>query len=102
MLFAGQNTVEFSGANYSAEAFVPITPYSNYVYEIINFTDRTSIVNSFKTRYDDVWVSTSGWSTYANVTSLARNYPTYAIDPEMNSGAPPTSSTMPTSRCRAT
>ena len=84
MLFVGQNTVEFSGANYSSEAFVPITPYSNYVDEIIYFTDRASIVNSFKTRYDDVWSSTSGWSNYANVTSLARKYPAYTIDPEMN------------------
>jgi regulation of enolase protein 1 (concanavalin A-like superfamily) len=84
MLFVGQNTVEFSGANYSSEAFVPIAPYSNYVDEIIYFTGHSSVVNSFKTRYDDQWVSTSGYSNYANVTSLSRKYPTYAIDPEMN------------------
>ena len=29
MLFAGQNTVEFGSANYSPNAFVPVTPYSN-------------------------------------------------------------------------
>src|SRR3954468_10420012 len=28
MIFAGQNTVEFSGANYSPTAFVPQSPYS--------------------------------------------------------------------------
>ena len=29
MIFAGQNTVEFGSANYSPDAFVPVTPYSN-------------------------------------------------------------------------
>ena len=84
MLFVGQNTVEFSGANYSADAFVPVTPYANYVDEVIYFTDKSSVVNSFKTRYDDQWVSTSGYANYANVTSPSRRYAVYAIDPEMN------------------
>jgi len=57
MLFAGQRTVEFSGANYSGEAFVPLTPYSAYVDEVIYFTDRPSYVNSFMTKFDDVWTS---------------------------------------------
>src|SRR5688572_19625713 len=35
MLFAGQGAVEFSAANFSPEAFVPIDPYVNYVDEII-------------------------------------------------------------------
>jgi hypothetical protein len=44
MLFAGQNTVEFSGANYSPDAFVPVQPYVNYVDEAIYFTEDASIV----------------------------------------------------------
>src|SRR5687768_6316544 len=44
MLFAGQNVVEFSGANYSDEAFVYRVPYSNYVDEVIMYSDEPSIV----------------------------------------------------------
>jgi regulation of enolase protein 1 (concanavalin A-like superfamily) len=85
MLFVGQDTVEFSGANYSAEAFVPLTPYSNYVDEVIYFSDDPAVVDSFKTRYDDCWTDTTGvFTNYANTTTLVRNYPTYPLDPEMN------------------
>jgi hypothetical protein len=84
MLFVGQKTVEFSGANYSAEAFVPQTPWSAYVDEVIYFTDRTSYVNSFMTKFDDVWTSATGYRNYANVTTVARKYATFPIDPELN------------------
>ena len=85
MLFRGHNMVEFSGANYSDEAFVPRTAYVNYVDEVILFTGDPSIVDSFKTRYDDIWMDTVMFSNYANITTpLARRYPTSAIDPEMN------------------
>ncbi|MGE0446190.1 MAG: phospholipase D-like domain-containing protein [Vicinamibacterales bacterium] len=84
MIFVGQNTVEFSGANYSADAFVPVTPYANYVDEVIYFTDTSSIVNSFKTKFDDQWVSTDGYVNYANVTTPTRRYPVFPIDPELN------------------
>jgi phosphatidylserine/phosphatidylglycerophosphate/cardiolipin synthase-like enzyme/regulation of enolase protein 1 (concanavalin A-like superfamily) len=88
MIFAGQHTVEWSGANYSTVAFLPGTPYQDYEDEIIHFTDDTSLVGSFQTKYDDIWTSTSGYSNYANVTTLARRYPTYPKDPELN--FPPT------------
>jgi hypothetical protein len=39
MIFTGQNTVEFGGANCSAWAFLPVTPYVNYTDEVIRFTD---------------------------------------------------------------
>ncbi len=85
MLFAGQNTVEFSGANYSAEAFIFGVKYQDYVDEVIYFTDQPSLVNSFKTMYDDVWTTTSGYINYANVPpTLARNHATYSIDPQLN------------------
>jgi phosphatidylserine/phosphatidylglycerophosphate/cardiolipin synthase-like enzyme len=84
MLFIGQKTVEFSGANYSAEAFVPQTPWSAYVDEVIYFTDRTSYVNSFMTKFDDVWTSPTGYRDYANVTTVVRKYATFPIDPELN------------------
>ena len=73
MIFQGQNTVEWSGANYSTVAFAPGVPYQDYEDEIIHFTDDTSLVGSFQTKYDDIWTSTSGYANYANVTTLARS-----------------------------
>ncbi|MDQ3346833.1 MAG: phospholipase D-like domain-containing protein [Acidobacteriota bacterium] len=85
MLFAGQGQVEFSGANYSSVAFMYNEPYVNYIDELIYFTDDSAIVNSFQTKFDDVWMSTSGYSNYANITSpLTRVYATYPISAEMN------------------
>ena len=88
MIFAGQGVVEFSAANYSSNAFVPNQPYVDYVDESIAFSDDPSIVNSFKTRFDDVWTDvstgTEKFADYANVVRpLQRSYPTYAIDPEL-------------------
>jgi len=84
MIFQGQNTVEWSGANYSTVAFAPGTPYQDYEDEIIHFTEDPSLVGTFQTKYDDIWTSTSGYSNYANVTSLTRRYPSYPKDPELN------------------
>ncbi len=52
MLFSGQGIVEFSGANYSPDAWMPLAMplYSNYVDEAILFTGKSSIVNSFRTQ----------------------------------------------------
>jgi len=44
MLFAGLGTVEFSGANYSPQAFNPGIPYRNYIDEAVFFTDDQAIV----------------------------------------------------------
>jgi phosphatidylserine/phosphatidylglycerophosphate/cardiolipin synthase-like enzyme len=88
MLFAGQGQVEFSGANYSPDALVPTDPYRNYVDEAIFFTSDPALVHSFMQRYDDLWADTKSYANYANVTSLARHYPSYPIAAEMN--FPPT------------
>ena len=84
MLFAGQNVVEFGSANYSDNAFVPVTPYSNYVAETIFFEDDPAIVDSFKTKFDDLWTDTVNYSPYANVTARVRVYPTFPISADMN------------------
>jgi hypothetical protein len=85
MLFAGQNVVQFSAANYSGEAFVPEVPYVNYIDEVIYFTDDPEYVNSFKTRFDDVWTDTSLIANHANVSgTLTRHYPTYPISADLN------------------
>ena len=87
MLFHGQNVVEFSGANFSADAWRPATatPYENYVDEAIYFTSDTAIVNSFRTKFDDQWVDTAGWTDYANVSGApARRYGIFPKDPSLN------------------
>src|SRR5215212_4005461 len=89
MLFAGQNKLEFSGANYSGNFFVPDSPNVNYMDEAIYFTNDQSLINSFKTKYDDIWTNAVDYGNYANVTGpLTRKYPTFAINPELN--FPPT------------
>jgi phosphatidylserine/phosphatidylglycerophosphate/cardiolipin synthase-like enzyme/regulation of enolase protein 1 (concanavalin A-like superfamily) len=85
MLFAGQNVVEFDGANYSPTAFVYEAPYSNYEDESIYFSDDPAIVNSFKTKFDDLWLDTTNYANYANINGpLTRIYPTYPKDPGLN------------------
>jgi hypothetical protein len=85
MLFAGQGKVEFSGANYSGNFFVPDVPHSNYMDEAIYFSDDPSLIQSFKTKYDDVWTNTLDYGNYGNITGpLTRSYPTFPIDPELN------------------
>lgn len=85
MLFAGQRTVEFSGANYSPTAFLPIDPYRNYIDESIYFSDDLSIVQSFMRKFDDLWTDTTTFEDYANITRTpSRRYPTYDVDPDLN------------------
>jgi phosphatidylserine/phosphatidylglycerophosphate/cardiolipin synthase-like enzyme len=87
MLFSGLGLVEFSGANYSPDAWMPLAPpnYSNYVDEAILFTSKPSIVKSFKTQFDELWVNTLYYRDYANITSPpARVHPIVAFDPELN------------------
>jgi phosphatidylserine/phosphatidylglycerophosphate/cardiolipin synthase-like enzyme len=85
MLFVGQNTLEFSGANFSGDFFVPTTPNSNYIDEAIYFTNDQSLINSFKTKYDNLWTDTINYSDYGNITGpLQRKYPTFSINPDLN------------------
>ena len=90
MMFAGQGIVQFSGANFSADAWVyaGTTPYLNYTDESTYFTDNPSLVQSFMQKYDDLWTSTSGYTDYANIVGpLTRNYGTGADiikDPQLN------------------
>jgi len=85
MIFAGQSTVYFGSANFSADAFVYVQPYVNYVDETVYFTSDASVVDSFMTKFDDAWVDTTSYANYANVTgALVRSYPVMSIDPELN------------------
>ena len=87
MLFHGQNIVEFSGANYSPDAWRPgsTIPYQNYVDEAIYFTSDTAVVDSFRTKFDDQWIDPAGWTDYANITTPpARSYAIFPKDPSLN------------------
>jgi hypothetical protein len=85
MIFAGQNTVEFDGANYSPTAFIYQSPYSDYEDEAIYFSDDPNVINSFKSKYDDLWQDTTNYANYANVSGpLTRTYPTWTQDPDLN------------------
>jgi phosphatidylserine/phosphatidylglycerophosphate/cardiolipin synthase-like enzyme len=84
-LFAGQHVVEFSGANYSADAWNPASAYTNYVDESIYFTSDPEIVNSFMRKFDDSWISTGSFANYANINNpLVRSFPAFSIDPTLN------------------
>ena len=84
MIFNGQNILQFSAANYSDYYFRPVTPYTNYTDEGIYFGDDPAVINSFRRKFDDGWASTTTFANYANVSSLARAYPLYTIDPDLN------------------
>ena len=85
LLLAGQNKVVFSSSNFGDADVRPYEPYANYVDGVWYFSDDPSVVNSFKTRYDDIWTNTIAYGNYANIaTPLTRRYQTYAIDPALN------------------
>jgi hypothetical protein len=85
MLFVGQNKLEFTGANYSPQFFVPTQPFQNYIDEAIYYTDDPALISSFKTKYDDHWTDPERYANYANIIPpLTRRYPVYAIDPSLN------------------
>jgi phosphatidylserine/phosphatidylglycerophosphate/cardiolipin synthase-like enzyme len=89
MLFAGQNVVQFSKANYTPQSFVPTEPNVSYDDEAIFFTNDDRLTNSFRRRFDDLWINTSQYRNHANVSGpLVRTYPLFSIDPSMN--FPPT------------
>jgi phosphatidylserine/phosphatidylglycerophosphate/cardiolipin synthase-like enzyme len=84
MLFEGQNTVQFSAANYTS-SFVPNVPYEDYIDEVVAFSDDTAVVDSFRTRYDDLWTDDTAYADYANIVRpLSRRYPISAKQPELN------------------
>jgi phosphatidylserine/phosphatidylglycerophosphate/cardiolipin synthase-like enzyme len=90
MLFNGLNgsgVVYFGSANFSVDAFGPYDPYKNFVDETIYLTDDQSVVDTFRTRFEDAWVNTTAWANYANApnSSVFRKYPIVATpDPELN------------------
>ena len=78
-IFAGQHIVKFGAANLVGVDYVPVDPYKHYRNEshIIN----RSQVDSFKTKFEDKWLSTS-LVDYAHITEAhrVRKYPITPID----------------------
>ena len=58
----------FTGSNFGDGDSVPYEPFANYVDGAWYFTADPSVVNSFKTRYDDVWTDTTLYGNYANIS----------------------------------
>ena len=85
VLFVGQGQLEFAGANYAPFELTPAVPFVNFTDEIVFYTNDPSIVHSFMRKFDDLWVSTTEFGNYANVTGpLQRSFPVYPIDPQLN------------------
>ena len=85
LLLAGQRRVVFSGSNFGDADVRPFVPFANYVDGAWYFSDDPVVVNSFKTRYDDIWTNTTLYGDYANIAGpLSRRYPTVAIDPSLD------------------
>ena len=87
MLFHGQGVVQFSKANYTPYSFVPESP-TNYFDETIFFTDDVAdlaLTNSFRRRFDDLWIDTTRYQNFANITGTpTRRYAPFPIDGSMN------------------
>jgi hypothetical protein len=80
MIF-GRNVMQWSAANYGDYYFKPAVPYLDYTDEGIYFTNDPPVIDSFRRKFDDTWLLTTGFSNYANVSGpLTRRYPLYTID----------------------
>jgi phosphatidylserine/phosphatidylglycerophosphate/cardiolipin synthase-like enzyme/regulation of enolase protein 1 (concanavalin A-like superfamily) len=75
MIFGKQEILNFSAANFSPVGYVPDVAYRNYEDEVIAFEADASLVASFKSKFDDIWTSTTGYADYANITTLERYHP---------------------------
>jgi hypothetical protein len=56
-LFSGQNLVSFGSANYTPFELAPWSS-TNYKDETVMFSDDSSLVNAFRTRFDQIWNDT--------------------------------------------
>jgi hypothetical protein len=70
-IFAGQNKVAFGSANWTVYS---LRPYSstNYDDDTVLVTDDTQLVPAFKMRFDRMWVDTTAFTDFANVTAAVR------------------------------
>lgn len=57
-IFAGQNLVTFGSSNYTPFELAPASS-TNYKDETVLFTDDATLVNAFKTKFDQMWNDTT-------------------------------------------
>jgi HKD family nuclease len=77
--------VHFSAANFASGSYSPTVPYINYVDEAIYFTDDPNVVQTFMTKYDDLWTNTTDYQSLANVNGLpVRSHPIYPLHSTLN------------------
>jgi hypothetical protein len=85
ILYAGQQKMHFSAANFANGSYSPIVPYREYVDEAVYFTDDPDVVTTFMRKYDDLWTDTTHYASLANVSGpLVRSYPAYPLHPDLN------------------
>jgi hypothetical protein len=65
-IFVGQNTVEFGSSNWTTFELAPWSS-TNFKDETVLFTDDSSIVNAFKTKFDQMWVDIADFLDWADV-----------------------------------
>jgi phosphatidylserine/phosphatidylglycerophosphate/cardiolipin synthase-like enzyme len=70
-IFAGQNKVAFGSANWTVYS---LRPYSatNYDDETLLVTADSDLVPAFKMKFDQMWVDTTAFADFANITSGVR------------------------------
>ena len=86
----GKSVVSFSAANFSAESYVPLVAYKDYIDEVVYITDDPRITGTFAMRFENYWTDTTGsFQDEANVAPpYPRYYPVVTQDPALN--FPPT------------
>ena len=70
-IFSGQNTVAFGSANFTVYELAPWSS-TNYHDESVLFTDDSSIVNAFRTKFDQYWADTSVFLDYNEAYRLEK------------------------------
>lgn len=78
-MFAGQQIVEFAATNFTADYLRPKAPYLDYHSDPLYISRDLALVRSFQTKFDNLWVDTTNFTDYANVTTRARAYPTWPV-----------------------
>ena len=85
IIYAGQQKLHFSAANFAGGSYAPIVPYREYLDEAVYFSDDPDVVTTFMRKYDDLWTDTTHYADFANITPpLHRFYPSYPLHPDLN------------------
>ena len=83
-IFEGQQTVEFAATNFTADYLRPKVAYRDYHSDPVYFSTDVALLRSFQRKYDDLWVDATNLSDYANVTTRARAYSLWTVDPTLS------------------